>query len=273
MFVFLNGKIIDEKKAVVGINDHGFLYGDGVYETLRTANGKIWQFSLHMERLRKSLRKMRITYEPDEKFLHEKILELIKKNKLREARIRITVTRGENKFVFDGAKNPTVLITVCEPDKVDSKLIRKGVAVATMKVKRVLPGAKSISLLPMIMGKQYAADKQVYETVFVNEKSHVLEGTVTNIFIIKKGFVYTPGREVLNGTTRNFIVRLARKNGYKVKIGVVTKRFLKNADEIFITNAPKGIIPVVEVDGVQIGKPGIITKELIEIFNEHIANN
>jgi len=293
MYVVLNGKFVDERKAAVSVLDHGFLYGDGVYETLRTYGGKVWQMDRHMERLELSAGLLKIDLPWGRKKIADWVSGLVRKNGFAESRIRVTVTRGVNGMVFDGAVKPTILIQAAELKAQPARIYRNGVEVMTLKMKRIMPRAKTISLLPMVLAWQRMKDKEAYEAVYVDEKNNVLEGTITNVFAVKKGIVYTPKNGVLPGTTREAIMSAALRSGIKVMLRDFKVRFLRGADEVFISNAPRGIVPVRSVDGVKIGAggglkagrgvnavvalsagcPGPVTRDLMKAFEEYIWKN
>lgn len=271
MIVFLNGKFVDAKDAKISVFDHGFLYGDGVYETLRTYNGKIWQMEKHISRLRNSAKLLSIKVPWSSAQIGKWLEILIRKNRYKESRIRLTVTRGENKFNFKKCVKPSILIVAEKFKPQPEEIYKKGVGVATAKIERFIPAAKSISLLPLVKGRS-GLSKKIYEVFFVTREGFVTEGTVTNVFIVKKGVLITPKDKILLGTTREFVLKLAREAGLKVLARNFKTGELRSADEVFITNAPRGIVPVCKVDDKKIGKecPGGITRLLMKNFSDKI---
>ncbi len=304
MIVFLNGKFVKAEAAKVSIFDHGFLYGDGVYETLRTythevpslgevpswrtggptstaseassIGGKIWQLPEHLKRLQRSadFLGLKIPYNLSELArLAEKTVAL---NGFKESRIRITLTRGENGYDFGSCEKPTLCIQVQELKAEPAAVYEHGVEVVTFAGVRNLPEAKTISLLPLILANRFLRQKKAYEAIFVDGKglsARVLEGTITNIFLVKNGVLITPKTGMLSGTTRQFLLKIARQAGFKISEKNMKVRDLYLADEVFITNAPRGIIPVVKVDGRKVGKgrPGTVTKSLMGIFLNYLG--
>lgn len=268
----MNGKIVAEKNAKIPVTDHGFLYGDGVYETLRTFNGKVWQVGEHLKRLRGSARLIGLSVPWKDAEMKRWLARVIKKNGFKESRIRITVTRGSNHFDFEVARKPTLLIQVAKlvPEKIGVK--KEGVKVVTVGFERVLADSKSVSLLPMVLAIREANKQNAYEGLFMDSKGNVLEGSRTNIFIVKNGVLITPKDNILSGTTRSFIMKLAKKNGIKVVEKAVSLKEMMVADEVFITNAPKGIIPVRQVDGRKIGGPGKVTLTLMDHYLQYVKN-
>jgi branched-chain amino acid aminotransferase len=261
MYVCLNGKFVDHKKALIPTSDHGFLYGDAVYETLRTRNGELWLFEQHMKRLKKSAKAVGIKV-PSLDF-EELIEELIKKNKLKEARVRITLSRGSNNFEFNSCKKPLLLIEA-KPLKLPPKeVIEKGVSVISYQIERTKPKIKSTSMLPAVLAQREAKKKNAYEALLVNNEGYVTECSYSNIFIVKNNKLKTPKKDILEGTVRNYIIA-----HYKTKRKKLTLRNVKKADEVFITSTIKGVVPVVKIDGKKIGNGhvGPITQKLMKIL-------
>lgn len=303
MYVFLNDRLVKKENARVPVTDNGFLYGDGVYETLRTYGGKVWEVDEHLARLKASADTIGICLPCSFKALEEKVARLVKKNGFKESRIRITVTRGSRGFDFgsscekvggccleggcDGG-GATLLIEAVALKEEPREVYEKGVSVVTVDCERVLPEVKSINLLPMIIGQRAAEDAGAYEALFVSESGFVREGTITNVFMVKDGVLFTPAEGILYGLTRELILKLAReielgggrrdggsrRGGDSLKVRVVDfkREKLYEADEIFISNSPRKIIPVVKVDGRRVGngKIGAVTKLLMKAFDEYV---
>ncbi|MCA9373561.1 aminotransferase class IV [Candidatus Peregrinibacteria bacterium] len=270
MFVCIDGILIQAREAKISVFDHGFLYGDGVYETLRTYGSKVFQLQEHMKRLESSVRTLGMTDVFDPTKIEQWIEKTVKKNGFKESRIRVQVTRGQNGFAFGKAEKMVVVIVVERLKELDESFYKKGVDVMTVDWARCLPMVKSTSLLPMTVARQAADKADCFEAIFV-ENGWVKEGSISNLFMVKNGVLMTPKKGVLAGITRGLIVKLARKLGVKVKEGDFTKRKLYNADEVFITSTVKGMIPVKRVDSRKIGngRPGSITKNLMAAFHEH----
>jgi branched-chain amino acid aminotransferase len=285
MIVFLNGKFLRDEEACISVNDHGFLYGDGVYETLRSYGGKIWQLDEHLLRLKKSARLLGLEFKYGTGKVKEWILKLLKMNGLKEASIRITLTRGANGGDFTGSKSATVLIAAKDLGGELKKVYKEGVDVVTVNFSRIFPEAKTVSLLPFIMGQREAKKRRAFEAVFVDGDEFVREGTVTNVFIVKDGEVLTPKTGILEGVTRDDVIKAARRRGISVIVRDFTLNHLLLADEAFITNAPRGIVPVKKVNGKKIGAgvrasrvrdsgvPGPMTKKMMEAFADYVKDN
>lgn len=270
MFVCINGTLVEAREAKISIFDHGFLYGDGVYETLRTYGGKVFQMNEHMKRLDNSIKRLGMGDAVQTKKIEQWIEKLIAKNGYPESRIRVQVTRGKNGFDFGEAKQPPVVIVAERLKPLDAMLYKKGVDVITVDESRCLPEVKSTSLLAMIVARQTAIRNDAFEALFV-ESGWVKEGSISNLFVVKNGILLTPKKGILVGITRGLILKLAGKMEVKVEEGDFTRRKLYNADEVFITSTVKGIIPVKKVDGKKIGngKPGPMTQSLMQAFHEY----
>jgi branched-subunit amino acid aminotransferase/4-amino-4-deoxychorismate lyase len=248
MYVILNKKLIKARDAKVSVNDRGFKFGDGIYETIRTIDGKPWLLLEHLRRLRQSakLLKMKVPLTNAE-FKHH-IERLIKKNKYKESRIRITISR-----------TGTVLIEA-------TRLVRHNgsVSAITFKGERTMPLAKSTNMLTSILGREEAQKKKAYEALLVDKNGNITEGAYSNIFVVKNNQLYTPKDDILEGTTRDYIIKKYKK----VRYAKIPKNKIHTYDEIFITSSTNGAIPVVKVDGRPInnGKIGRLTKQIIKLL-------
>ncbi len=272
MFVFLNGKFVKSEKACVSVFDHGFLFGDGVYETIRTYGGKICQLDDHLRRLKRSADLLKLKYTLSTTKIEKVLLKLIKLNGFKEARIRITVTRGINGMDFSTCGRPTVCIAMWELKEEPQVVYRKGVDIVTVNASRIFPEAKTISLLPLVIGQQEAKKRKAFEAVFVDANGFVREGTMTNIFIVKKGVVMTPKTGILKGTVRDVLIAAARRRGIKLIVKDFKIKHLYEADEAFITNAPRGVIPIKKADGKKVGacSPGTVTKKIMAAYKDSL---
>ncbi len=267
MIVFLNGRFIGEDKATISAFDHGFYFGDGVYETMRTVEGRLWQGEKHIKRLFFSAACIDLKIPWTKKQTLGWIKATVKRNGFRESRIRLTVSRGNLDLTFSKKNKATILIRI-EPLKEESKEVyEKGVKVATMPMERFLPQAKTLNLLPQILAFQKMQKEKVYEVLFVNRKGYVTEGAITNYFVIKKSALITPKDEILLGTTRDHIIEIAKKEKFSVQFENFKLEEILGADECFICNAPRGIIPVREIDGIRMPNNGF---KMAKFFRERL---
>ncbi|MFC1655461.1 aminotransferase class IV [Patescibacteria group bacterium] len=265
MFVYLNGKIVSKKDANISVCDNGFLYGDAIFETMRTVNGKLWLLNEHLKRLRQSARILGIRVPLTNAQLTNLISRLQKKNGHKESRIRITISRGCNGFDFTTCKKPTFLIEVNKLKLPPRKIYIEGVSAITYKIERPIPEFKSNSMLPSIMAIREAKKKKAFEAFMIDRNGNVTEGSTSNVFIVKKGKIITPKDGILKGTVRNFIMK---KTATK-EVNISLKK-LHGADEVFLTSSIKSAVPVVKIDGKKIGtgKVGPVTKSIINLLKE-----
>ncbi len=270
MICCINGKFIREKEAKISIMDHGFLYSDGFYDTMKAFNGMVLDLDLHISRIKKSLKKLGLKLPWPMAVVNSWIQKIALINKYRLARVRLTVTRGCNYFNFSTCKKPTLVITA-EPIKIDREIYNKGVSVLTLQTERILPEIKTLGLTAMILARRLLHSRKAFETIFVNKDGFVKEGSITNVFIVKNNMLYTPKTNILKGITRYRIIKLAEKEGLKVIECDFKISELLKADDVFLTNTKFGLVPVISVNRRKIsnGKVGKISKQIMEAFNEY----
>tara|TARA_B100000315_G_C14523555_1_gene562717 strand:- start:384 stop:1208 length:825 start_codon:yes stop_codon:yes gene_type:complete len=262
--VCLNGRYLDEKKAKVSVLDAGFFYGEGIYETLRTKQGKLLNLEGHLARLKRSADLVQIPL-PSLKKLSSWLQATVDKNgfwkKGKESRVRLTVSGGVHGYDAP-SKNPTILITVAPLEEVPKQKRMRGVAAVTYKIDRPLPIAKTTNLLPSMIARRFMRIKKAYEVFLVDHLGYVTEGSISNIFMVKRGKLITPKSSALPGTTQERILKLARRQKWPLVRRDFKVKELYGAHEVFFTNAPRGVVPVVKVDGRKIGngKVGPVTK-------------
>ncbi len=267
MLVSVNGELVKEKDAKISVLDHGFLLGDGLFETMRTFNGRLFKFDEHYSRLKSSAKKILIPVPVSKERLRKDIERVVKANNLKEARVRVTVTRGIGPAGLSiDCKDQSVVIVVGELNDVS---FDKGVKVITYELERSIPDVKSLSYLPSVIAKAYAAKKNAFEAVLVDKQGYVREGSFSNVFIVKDNVLITPAKAVLKGITRGMVVGLGKRAKLVVKEKDVTKEDLLAADEVFITFSTCGIVPVVKVDSRR-KKVGDATKKLMGLYAKEI---
>jgi branched-chain amino acid aminotransferase len=259
--------------------DHGLLYGDGVFEGIRSYNGRVFRLDEHLRRLYDSAKVIRLNIPLTPEEMKEKILETLRRNNLRDAYIRPVVTRGPGDLGLDPdkCKQAFVFIIVGKITLYPEEFYRNGLSVITVSTRRNIPEAlnpriKSLNYLNNILAKIEAKDAGSIEAIMLDSNGHVVECTGDNIFIVKNGAIYTPPTYIgaLEGITRNAVMELAEQMNIKVEERIFNRYELYISDECFLTGTAAEIIPVVKVDGRLIGdgKPGKITKELMAKFHE-----
>ncbi len=268
MIFSVNGRLVQEAKASLSSLDSGVLYGDGFYDTLRVYEGVLFELPLHLGRIEKTARAMNIVLRGGTDALTRSLQAVVSRNRLREARVRVTITRGVQGFDFSRAKSPTVLIT-CMVVRAMSK---RGITAWTMPMQRPWPEYKTLGTISLVQGRLEAARLGVDDMIGLSSSGAVLEATTSNVFIVRRGKLCTPKKGILKGLTRSRILRLARSLGIRCTSSTVTKASLMSADEVFLTNRVREIVPVLEVNGRRVGKgsAGPLTKKLQKAYAAYV---
>jgi len=277
--VYINGELHEKERAAISVYDHGLLYGDGVFESFRTYNGKLFRVREHMDRLFNSGKAIALCIPMTKEELTEAIRHTLQVNGLENAYIRLIVTRGVGTLGLDPDKchDPQVIIITDSVSLYPEEFYEKGLEVVTVPTMRnhhnvLSPKIKSLNYLNNILAKIEACQAGVLEAIMLNHLGFVAECTGDNIFIVSKGELATPPPEagILEGITRQVVMELARRAGIPVAERQVTRFDLYVADECFLTGTAAEIVPVVRIDSREIGdgKPGKITLQLLQMFRE-----
>ncbi|MEW6213824.1 MAG: branched-chain-amino-acid transaminase [Nitrospirota bacterium] len=278
MYVYLNGKLVTAKEAVVSVFDHGFLYGDGVYETMRVYDGVIFMLDGHLRRLYRSASMIGLTIPLEMDSLKTSIYDTLIANSLRNAYVRLTVSRGEGSIGLDPelCPKPTIVIITQEMKDYPKAFYEKGISLVIPKTRRNLkeainPSIKSLNFLNNILAKIEAKKRDAYEAIMLNTYGKLTEGTISNLFFYKEGILYTPSLEcgILDGITRGVVIDLALREGLKVKEGEFTREDIYSAAEVFITSTTLEVMPVSKVDD-QKYTVGNITQLLHKAYREEV---
>lgn len=279
--VNVNGKITDQANAVVSVFDHGFLYGEGVYETLRTYSGQPFLFDRHMRRLRKSASMLSLSVPAANEDIDDRFRETMKAAGLgtqgREAYLRILVTRGIGELTYDPAAcgDPTIVIIAKPHVDPPVEAFERGVTVALVDIVRNHPGSvnpliKSNNLLNNALAMQEAFRRGAFEGVMRNYRGELAECTTANLFVVKDGEALTPPLDagLLAGITREYLFEVGRDTGIAVREQTLRDADLLGADEAFLTSTTRELVPIVRVDSHTIGGgvPGAVTKRLLQAF-------
>src|ERR1043166_4339004 len=262
MKVYIDGKFFEAKDAKVSVFDHGLLYGDGIFEGIRAYHGRVFKLREHIDRLFCSAKAilLKIPMSPADRM--RAVVDPCRKNKLRDAYIRLLVTRGIGTLGLNPnrCKNPSVVIIADTIQLYPAELYQQGKAIVTVPTTRNLPNAvnpaiKSLNYLNNILAKIEANIAGVEEAIMLNAEGFVAECTGDNIFILKNGQAFTPplSAGALYGITRGVVIELARAAGISVSEPNLTRYDLFNADECFLTGTGAEIIPVTKIDGRVIG--------------------
>jgi branched-chain amino acid aminotransferase len=276
MKIYLNGKMVDRKDAKISVFDHGLLYGDGAFEGIRSYNGLVFKLKEHIDRLYETAHTLMINIPLARKQMVQAVVDTLKANELRDAYIRVVVTRGEGDLGLDPQKCsgcPNIIIITDNITLYPKQLYNKGMEIITVPTVRNCPEAlnprlKSLNYLNNILAKIEASNSGYCEAIMLDHQGYVAECTGDNIVIAKGGVLSTPGQGRLKGITLDTVLALAAKCKIPAKECLITRHEVYTADECFLTGTAAEIIPVVKVDGRIIGggKPGEITKKMTEMF-------
>jgi branched-chain amino acid aminotransferase len=278
MKIYIDGKFYDEKTAKVSVFDHGLLYGDGVFEGIRAYNGRVFRLQEHVERLFYSAKAILLDIPMTADDVAKAVVLSCKKNQIRDGYIRLVVTRGVGTLGLNprSCKNPSVIVIAGKIQLYPPELYQKGLDIVTVPTVRNLhsalnPAIKSLNYLNNILAKIEANNAGCEEAIMLNSEGYVAECTGDNIFIVKGNHLTTPplSAGALYGITRGVVMDLARQRGMTVSEPNLTRYDLFNAEECFLTGTGAEIIPVVKIDGRQIGsgQPGSVTKRLMEEYH------
>ncbi len=286
--IFLDGKWYPKSEAKISIFDHGLLYGDGVFEGIRAYNGLVFKLKEHLQRLWESAHTLMLQIPMSEKEMEKAIIETLRKNNFMDAYIRVVVTRGVGDLGLDPAKCPRATVFIIT-DKIvlyPQSFYKKGLDIVTVPTVRNLPEAinpsiKSLNYLNNILAKIEAKNSGCVEALMLNHQGYVAECTGDNVFMIKDEAragtspaptLLTPPTYLgaLKGITRQAIIEIAQAKKIAFEERILTRHDLFNADEVFLTGTAAEVIPVVKIDGRQIGngKPGPLTGFLRDTFHK-----
>ncbi len=286
MWIYLNDRFVTKEEAVVSVFDHGFLYGDGVYETLRSYGTTIFLLTEHLARLHRSAEliglHVPIANSAWPAILHEAMTRNDVGTHGRDAYIRITVSRGPGDIGLDPALCPTPTVVVMTKPLIrpSDAQYEEGVRLITAKTRRnqadaLNPQIKSLNFLNNILAKQEAIRAGAYDALMLNARGHIAECTISNIFFVVQGRLCTPSVDcgILDGLTRALALRLARQARIAVEEGRFPPSVLQEASECFVTNTSSEVLPVSRLDGKPIGsgRPGQLTQRLRWLFREHVG--
>ena len=278
LVVYVDGQWFPKSKASISVFDHGLLYGDGVFEGIRVYNGVIFQFKEHLDRLYSSAKSVKLNIPLPPQDMTEAVKETLKRNSLKDAYIRLVVTRGAGDLGVDPRKckkSSVIIITESVDPSFGIVTKQTGISVIISSVRRDAVDAttheiKSLNYLNSVMAKLEAADAGAEDALMLDRNGFVSEATTTNLFIAKDGDLLTPPSTagILPGVTRKRTIALAKELGYRVIEKGITPYDVTSADEAFLTGTLSEIVPVVKVKGIDIGdgKVGPITRKILTAF-------
>jgi branched-chain amino acid aminotransferase len=277
--IYISGKFVPQEDAKISVFDHGLLYGDGVFEGLRSYRGKVFRIEEHIRRLYESAKAiwLEIPMSPDQ--MSDAVNEAVRINKIDDGYVRLVVTRGAGTLGLDPNRcsNPQVIIIADTISLYPKELYEKGLEIITVSVQRNHPAAlspriKSLNYLNNILAKIEGMQAGCIEALMLNHKGEVAECTGDNVFLVRQGMLQTPPLEagILEGVTRDAVIEVARVAGIEVRELPMTKHDVYIADECFLTGTAAEIVPVVRVDNrvIGTGKPGPMTRDLEKRFKK-----
>lgn len=279
MWIYLRDKFVTKEEAKVSVFDYGFLYGDGLFETFRAYSGKIFRVREHLNRLAGSASRLAIDLPPPS-ILENLLDETLQRNRLDDALIRLTVSRGEGDPAFqpDSCGSPTLVISARAFGGYPPADYLNGVAAIIVQVRRnaasaLDPGLKSISFLNNVLARIEAKKAKVFEGIFLTLDGCLCEGTISNLFWIEEGRLKTPSAAgLLKGITRGVVLELSARMKIETEEGHYPPEELFAAEEAFLTGSGLELMPLTEVNGRTIGsgRPGPITQRLHQAFKEAV---
>ena len=278
LFVYVDGQLVPKAKAMVSVMDHGLLYGDGVFEGIRAYDGVVFKLKEHIDRLYESANYIRLNIPMTREEMMRAVVETLRKNQLKDAYIRLLVTRG----VGDLGLNPTIcktpsVIVITEPTSQpqDPRSKASGISTIISSIRRDPVDAtshevKSLNYLNSILARWEAIEAGVNEAIMLDTQGFVSEATAENVFIVRKGQVATPSTNsaILHGVTRQKVIEIAEDLGYVVSEREITPFELVNAEEVFLTGTLSEIVPVTKINGrlIGTGKVGPVTARIYGEF-------
>ena len=268
--VYLNGALVPKSEAMVSVSDYGFLYGYGLFETMRAYDSVIFRLDRHIERLIRSAGETGLTF--DAEVLKQAVVDTVEANHLAGARVRLTVTGGEGSTAPDigSCHHPTVLVTAVSYTPYDEEVYNRGFRLMTSRIRRnsrsPVSAMKTLNYLECLIARREAKAAGFDDGLLLNEAGFLAETAVSNIFLVRKETIITPDEAsgILPGVTREAVIETAEKLSLPVEIRSTAADEIREADEVFVTNSLMEIMPVCAIDGLPVGTgfPGKVTNLL-----------
>jgi branched-chain amino acid aminotransferase len=277
--IYINGKLFGKEDAKISVYDHGLLYGDGVFEGIRSYGGKVFRLAEHVRRLYESAKAIWLEIPMSQDEMSKAINDTVAANGIKDGYIRVVITRGEGTLGLDPNRcgDPQVIIIADTIALYPREYYEKGLEIITVSVMRNHPSAlspriKSLNYLNNILAKIEGLQAGCIEALMLNHKGEVAECTGDNVFVVRRGELLTPPNDagILEGVTRDAVMELAREAGIPVREIPLTKHDVYIADECFLTGSAAEVVPVVKVDARVIGdgNPGPMTRDLMARFHK-----
>lgn len=281
MKIYLDGNLVDSAEAKISVFDHGLLYGDGIFEGIRLYGGNVFRLEEHLERLEYSAKAILLKMPWTRKEISDAVCATCRANGLTDGYIRLVVTRGVGDLGLSPwlCAKPSLFIIADKIALYPKEYYEKGLEIVTVPTRRMNPAAlspaiKSLNYLNNIMAKIEARQAGALEAIMLNDQGFVAECTGDNVFIVHKGKIYTPSAQqgALKGITRDAIFDIAKEIGVAIEEHDMTRYDVWNADEVFLTGTGAEVIPVVKLDGREIGngKPGPVFAKVLAAFRRRV---
>ncbi|HEY2826579.1 MAG TPA: branched-chain-amino-acid transaminase, partial [Pirellulales bacterium] len=276
---YINGALLQKDDAKISVYDHGLLYGDGVFEGMRSYGGKVFRLEQHLVRLWNSAKAIWLEIPVNKEAMAKAVNDTLAANGIKDGYIRLVVTRGAGTLGLDPNRcsDPQIIIITDKIELYPEDFYRNGLEIVTASTMRNNPAAlnpriKSLNYLNNILAKIEGLKAGCIEALMLNQKGEVAEATGDNIFLVRRGILQTPPLDagILEGITRDAVIELSREAGIEVREMPLTRHDVYIADECFLTGSAAEVIPVVKIDSRAIGdgKPGPITRDLIARFHK-----
>lgn len=285
--IYINGTLVPRSEAHISVSDHGFLYGYGLFQTVRAYNGKLFLLDRHIKRLHEAAEVIGLGKKVAELDLEKACLDTLKANELQDARVRLTVTNGDGAALpwVEAGGAPNIVVTAVPYTPFTAQKYDEGFKVGIASVRRsrqsVVSSMKSINYLLNVMARMETAGRGLDEALLLNDDGFIAEGGGSNIFFVKDSKLVTPGLNsgIIPGVTREVVIELADSLGIIVSEGTVGIGVIRKCDEAFMTNALIEIMPVTafsdesgQVVTIGGGKPGAVTRKLMEAYREKVES-
>jgi len=277
--IYINGKFFKQDEALISVNEGGFLFGEGIFETMRAYSGSVFRLNEHLERILGSCRFLKLPFKENAQSLTEKINQTLGVNKLFDAYLKLIISSGINKgSLTDTSSSPTLIIIAREFEPYPQRIYKEGFKAITSKIRRnpysPLAQHKSLNFLENVLGKREAEELGKKEAIFIDPQGNLTEGATTNIFLVKQGRVISPALNsmILPGITRKVVLEISSNLGIPIEERRVELKELYEAEEAFLTNSLIEIMPLVQVDSHIIGKgvPGPLTQKLKKEYQKKV---
>ncbi len=283
MKIYMNDRLVDQSEATVSVFDHGLLYGDGVFEGIRLYEGCVFKLEEHLERLEYSAKAIMLDLPWSRREIADAVCQTCRANQLKSGYIRLVVTRGVGSLGLSihNCENPQLIIIADKIQLYPEEYYEKGLDIITVPTRRINPSAlpptvKSLNYLNNILAKIEAQSLGYHEAIMMNDQGYVAECTGDNIFVMHKGELITPSASAgaLKGITRDTALSIAEELGVPSREANLTRYDVWVAEELFLTGTAAEIIPIVKVDGRQIGdgKPGPLTARFLKCFRQRACS-